>query len=104
MMSLFAHLWNPLIPHQGSSGGAQFVAITDPGTGLKRLAQEGRILRTFTKSTRTPAGATLSPFISASFLQHCWDSTLKTPELSARDARSVSAPPTKGTTRCSTGV
>ena len=48
VMSLFAHFWNLVHRTKGHRGGAQFVAITDPGTGLERLAQERGFWRTFT--------------------------------------------------------
>ena len=47
VMSLFAHFWNLVHRTKGHRGGAQFVAITDPGTGLERLARERGFWRTF---------------------------------------------------------
>lgn len=48
VMSLFAHFWNLVHRTRGHRGGAQFVAITDPGTGLERLARERGFGRIFT--------------------------------------------------------
>ncbi|MBS0169253.1 MAG: glucose-6-phosphate isomerase [Nitrospira sp.] len=48
VMSLFAHFWDLVHRTKGHRGGAQFVAITDPGTGLERLARERGFWRTFT--------------------------------------------------------
>ncbi|MDZ4854095.1 MAG: glucose-6-phosphate isomerase [Nitrospirota bacterium] len=48
VMSLFAHFWELVHQTPGHQGGAQFIAITDPGTGLEKLAAEHRFLRTFT--------------------------------------------------------
>jgi glucose-6-phosphate isomerase/transaldolase/glucose-6-phosphate isomerase len=48
VMSLFAHFWERVHQTPGNQGGAQFVAITDPGTGLEKLAAEHQFLRTFT--------------------------------------------------------
>lgn len=48
VMSLFAHFWNLVRRTKGHRGGAQFVAITDPGTGLERLARERGFWRIFT--------------------------------------------------------
>ena len=48
VMSLFAHFWELVHQTPGHQGGAQFVAITDPGTGLEKLAAEHQFLRTFT--------------------------------------------------------
>ncbi len=48
VMSLFAHFWELVHRTKGHRGGAQFVAITDPGTGLERLAREREFWRTFT--------------------------------------------------------
>jgi glucose-6-phosphate isomerase/transaldolase/glucose-6-phosphate isomerase len=47
-MSLFAHFWQLVHQTKGNRGGAQFVAITDPGTGLEQLAKERGFWRTFT--------------------------------------------------------
>ena len=47
-MSLFAHFWELVHQTPGHQGGAQFVAITDPGTGLEKLAAEHQFWRTFT--------------------------------------------------------
>lgn len=38
--SLFAHFWNLVARTKGNQGGQQFIAITDPGTGLEQLARE----------------------------------------------------------------
>jgi glucose-6-phosphate isomerase len=48
VMSLFAHFWELVHQTPGHQGGAQFVAITDPGTGLEKLAVEHQFWRTFT--------------------------------------------------------
>ena len=48
VMSLFAHFWELVHQTPGNQGGAQFVAITDPGTGLEKLAAEHQFWRTFT--------------------------------------------------------
>ena len=47
VMSLFAHFWDLIHRTKGHRGGAQFVAITDPDTGLERLARERGFWRTF---------------------------------------------------------
>lgn len=47
VMSLFAHFWDLVHKVNGNRCGAQFVAITDPGTGLEKLAAEHRFGRTF---------------------------------------------------------
>jgi glucose-6-phosphate isomerase/transaldolase/glucose-6-phosphate isomerase len=39
-MSLFAHFWNLVMKAKGNHGGKQFVAITDPGTGLEKMARD----------------------------------------------------------------
>jgi glucose-6-phosphate isomerase/transaldolase/glucose-6-phosphate isomerase len=48
VMSLFAHFWEYVHQTPGHQGGAQFVAITDPGTGLEKLAAEHQFWRIFT--------------------------------------------------------
>ena len=48
VMSLFAHFWELVARSKGNRGGAQFVAITDPATGLEQLARERSFWRTFT--------------------------------------------------------
>src|SRR5574340_1243029 len=48
VMSLFAHFWDLVHRTKGNRGGAQFVAITDPATGLEQLARERGFWRTFT--------------------------------------------------------
>ncbi|MGZ8385104.1 MAG: glucose-6-phosphate isomerase, partial [Nitrospira sp.] len=48
VMSLFVHFWELVQRTKGNRGGAQFVAITDPGTGLEQLARERGFWRTFT--------------------------------------------------------
>ena len=48
VMSLFAHFWELVHQTPGHQGGAQFLAITDPGTGLEKLAAEHRFWRIFT--------------------------------------------------------
>jgi transaldolase / glucose-6-phosphate isomerase len=40
VLSLFAHFWDLVAKAKGNHGGRQFVAITDPGTGLERMALE----------------------------------------------------------------
>lgn len=47
VMSLLAHFWELVHRTKGNRGGAQFVAITDPGTGLEQLARERGFWRTF---------------------------------------------------------
>jgi glucose-6-phosphate isomerase/transaldolase/glucose-6-phosphate isomerase len=48
VMSLFAHFWEHVHQTPGHQGGAQFVAITDPGTGLEKMAAEHQFWRIFT--------------------------------------------------------
>jgi glucose-6-phosphate isomerase/transaldolase/glucose-6-phosphate isomerase len=48
VMSLFAHFWELVHKTPGHQGGEQFIAITDPGTGLEKLAAEHRFWRIFT--------------------------------------------------------
>lgn len=48
VMSLFAHFWNLVTRTKGNHGGKQFVAITDPGTGLEKMAQDYGFGQTFT--------------------------------------------------------
>jgi glucose-6-phosphate isomerase/transaldolase/glucose-6-phosphate isomerase len=48
VMSLFAHFWELVHKTPGHQGGEQFIAITDPGTGLEKLAGENRFWRIFT--------------------------------------------------------
>jgi len=48
VMSLFAHFWEYVHQTPGHQGGAQFVAITDPGTGLEKLAADHQFWRIFT--------------------------------------------------------
>ena len=103
MMSLFAHFWN--LVHRtrviGEEPSLSRSRIPEPAWNDSRRSADFGVPSPI---NRTSAGATLSSPISASFLQHCWDSMLKTPEPSARDARSVSAHlHTKGQSRCSTG-
>ncbi len=40
VMSLFAHFWKLVTKAKGNQGGRQFVAITDPGTGLEKMARD----------------------------------------------------------------
>jgi glucose-6-phosphate isomerase/transaldolase/glucose-6-phosphate isomerase len=47
VMSLFAHFWGVVSKTKGNRGGSQFIAITDPGTGLEKLAGEHGFWRTF---------------------------------------------------------
>lgn len=48
VLSLFAHFWELVHKTPGHRGGEQFLAITDPGTGLEKLAAEHGFWRTFT--------------------------------------------------------
>ena len=48
VMSLFAHFWELVHQTPGNQGGEQFLAITDPGTGLEKLAAEHQFWRIFT--------------------------------------------------------
>ncbi len=48
VMSLFAHFWELVHKTTGHQGGEQFIAITDPGTGLEKLAAKHEIWRIFT--------------------------------------------------------
>lgn len=48
VMSLFAHFWELVNKTPESRGGAQFIALTDPGTGLERMARDYRFWQTFT--------------------------------------------------------
>ena len=48
VMSLFAHFWALVSGTKGNRGGEQFVAITDPGTGLEKLAKNYGFGHTFT--------------------------------------------------------
>ncbi len=47
VMSLFAHFWELVSRTKGNRGGAQFIAITDPGTSLEKLASERGFWQTF---------------------------------------------------------
>lgn len=47
VMSLFAHFWEVVARSKANRGGAQFVAITDPGTSLAELAQAKGFRTTF---------------------------------------------------------
>ncbi|MEC4890881.1 MAG: glucose-6-phosphate isomerase [Nitrospira sp.] len=40
VMSLFAHFWDLVTRTKGNQGGGQFIAITDPATGLERMAKD----------------------------------------------------------------
>ncbi len=40
VMSLFAHFWKLVAAAKNNRGGQQFIAITDPGTGLETMARE----------------------------------------------------------------
>ena len=40
VMSLFAHFWKLVAKAKMNRGGDQFVAITDPGTGLEKMARD----------------------------------------------------------------
>ena len=48
VMSLFAHFWNLVTKAKGNHRGKQFVAITDPGTGLEKMARDYGFGETFT--------------------------------------------------------
>jgi glucose-6-phosphate isomerase len=48
VMSLFAHFWEFVHKTSGHPKGEQFIAITDPGTGLEKLAAEHGFWRIFT--------------------------------------------------------
>ncbi len=48
VMSLFAHFWALVAKTKQGRGGAQFIAITDPGTGLEKLATEHHFWQIFT--------------------------------------------------------
>jgi len=48
VMSLFAHFWALVAKAKQGRGGAQFVAITDPGTGLEKLATEHHFWQIYT--------------------------------------------------------
>jgi glucose-6-phosphate isomerase len=47
VMSLFKHFWGRLEKAGVKAPGAQFVAITDPGTSLEKLAREKSFRKTF---------------------------------------------------------
>lgn len=47
VLSLFAHFWKLVGREKMNRGGDQFVAITDPGTGLEKMAQEYGFRQTF---------------------------------------------------------
>ncbi len=48
VMSLFTHFWNIVTKAKGNHGGQQFVAITDPGTGLEKMARDHGFGQIFT--------------------------------------------------------
>jgi transaldolase / glucose-6-phosphate isomerase len=48
VMSLFTHFWNVVKKAKGNHGGKQFVAITDPGTGLETMARDHHFGQIFT--------------------------------------------------------
>jgi transaldolase / glucose-6-phosphate isomerase len=48
VMSLFAHFWTIVGKAKGNQGGKQFIAITDPGTGLEKMAQDHGFGQIFT--------------------------------------------------------
>ena len=48
VMSLFAHFWEMVHQAPVHQGNEQFLAITDPGTGLEKLAAEHQFWRIFT--------------------------------------------------------
>lgn len=47
VLSLFAHFWKLVAETKGNRGGQQFIAITDPGTGLETMAREHGFRRIF---------------------------------------------------------
>lgn len=47
VMSLFAHFWEHVHKIQGHQAGQQFIATTDPGTELEKLAAEHQFWRIF---------------------------------------------------------
>ncbi|MDE3017669.1 MAG: glucose-6-phosphate isomerase [Nitrospirota bacterium] len=47
VMSLYAHFRARVAKTKGNRGGAQFIAVTDPGTGLATLAHEQQFRATF---------------------------------------------------------
>ncbi len=47
VMSLFAHFWQCVTKARMNRGGDQFIAVTDPGTGLETLAKEHGFLQVF---------------------------------------------------------
>ncbi|MDH4187578.1 MAG: glucose-6-phosphate isomerase, partial [Nitrospira sp.] len=47
VLSLFAHFWKMVHQASRNQGGEQFLAITDPGTGLEKLAAERQFWRIF---------------------------------------------------------
>lgn len=47
VLSLFAHFWKLVAGTKGNRGGQQFIAITDPGTGLEKMAREHGFRRIF---------------------------------------------------------
>ncbi len=48
VMSLFSHFWKLVSQAKGNHGGRQFIAITDPGTGLEQMAKEYGFGQVFT--------------------------------------------------------
>jgi len=48
VMSLLAHFWELVARVSGDRAGEQFIAITDPATGLEKLAADRRFWRIFT--------------------------------------------------------
>jgi len=48
VMSVFAHFWEMVHQAPAHQGGEHFLAITDPGTGLEKLAAEHQFWRIFT--------------------------------------------------------
>lgn len=40
VLSLFAHFWDLVTRTKANQGGGQFIAITDPATGLERMAKD----------------------------------------------------------------
>jgi len=48
VMSLFSHFWQLVSKAKGNHGGRQFIAITDPNTGLEKLAKDHGFGQIFT--------------------------------------------------------
>src|SRR5512146_514330 len=48
VMSLLAHFWKLVLQSSGNHAGEHFIAITDPATGLEKMAAERQFWRIFT--------------------------------------------------------